>query len=77
MIEANQIRAARSLLDWSQKILRTLQVSDFQQFKGWSGLKLASSLVSTAEKLNEAFESAGVVFIDAGPDGGPGVRLSK
>jgi hypothetical protein len=34
-------------------------------------------LFSTAEKIRETLERAGVIFTDAGSDGGPGVRLSK
>jgi hypothetical protein len=29
------------------------------------------------EKIKSALEDAGVIFIEPGPDGGPGVRLRK
>ena len=78
MISGSQIRAARALLNWKQ--------SDLAKASGVaeSTIKLVErgavdTRSGTLEKLQIAFEKAGVKFIpDGSPslDGGPGVRLS-
>lgn len=75
MITPEQCRAARALLDWTQRDLASqakltpLTIREFE--RGKSRLK-----DSTAQLLRMVFESAGVVFIDAN-GGGPGVRLAE
>jgi transcriptional regulator with XRE-family HTH domain len=70
-----QIRAARSLLNWSQQELANrsdLGLSTIQRIERAENLV---GLASTAAKIRQTLEDAGAVFIEAGPDGGPGVRL--
>jgi transcriptional regulator with XRE-family HTH domain len=33
--------------------------------------------VASLTKIQKALEQEGIIFIEGGPDGGPGVRLSK
>jgi transcriptional regulator with XRE-family HTH domain len=75
MITPEQCRAARALLDWTQRDLASrakltpLTIREFE--RGKSRLK-----DSTAQLLRMVFETAGVAFIDEN-GGGPGVRLEK
>lgn len=75
MITPEQCRAARALLDWTQRDLAaraklsTLTIREFERNK--SRLK-----DSTAQLLRMVLEAEGVVLIDAN-GGGPGVRLAK
>ena len=78
MICRSQIRAARALLNWKQ--------SDLAKASGVaeSTIKLVErgavdTRSGTLEKLQIAFEKAGVLFIPDGTpslDGGPGIRFS-
>ena len=77
MIVVSQLRAARSLLAWSQFKLAEvsgLAISTIKRMEGSRGI-----LRGTAEnvwKLQRTLEDAGVIFIDAEEGGdGPGVRL--
>lgn len=76
-VSIQQIRAARALLGWSQK--------DHAEHSGVSlpTIKRLESaggelggLKSTSEKLLNALEAAGAMFIDENGEG-PGVRLRK
>lgn len=75
MITPEQCRAARALLDWTQRDLAaraklsTLTIREFERNK--SRLK-----DSTAQLLRMVLEAEGVVLIDAN-GGGPGARLAK
>jgi len=75
MITPEQCRAARALLDWTQRDLASrakltpLTIREFERSK--SRLK-----DSTAQLLRMVFESEGVVLIDSN-GGGPGVRLAE
>ncbi len=75
MITNPQLRAARSLLGWSQARLAEasgLGIATIKRMEGERG-----PLRSSAEnvlKVQQALEDAGVIFIDA-DDEGPGVRL--
>jgi len=79
VITAKQCKAARALMDWSQSKLATeagltqVTLSTFE--------KGGSMRVSNNEKIQQAFENAGIEFIDEGKaskkGGGEGVRLSK
>lgn len=79
MISANQIRAARALIGWTQG-----------QLAGAAGLSLAvvnnvernvtDPRRSTLEAIQKALEGAGVEFIGErqnSPDGGAGVRMRR
>ena len=79
MIIVSQLRAARSLLGWSQSKLAEvsgLAISTIKRMEGSSGI-----LRGTAENvwnLQRTLEDAGVIFIDAEKGvGSPGVRLKE
>jgi transcriptional regulator with XRE-family HTH domain len=73
-----QIRAARALLGWSQAQLATtagvgeMTIKRFETEKGQ-----ASGTIASLQRIRAALEEAGVEFIDATQDKGPGVRLAK
>ncbi|WP_428408458.1 helix-turn-helix domain-containing protein [Hyphococcus sp.] len=75
MIKPEQCRAARALLDWTQRELAAranltdVTIREFE--RGKSRLK-----DSTAQLVRLVFENAGVTFIEAN-GGGPGVRLTE
>jgi transcriptional regulator with XRE-family HTH domain len=75
MITASQCRAARGLLDWTQQELADaakIGVATVRLFEGGETETRQATLVV----LRQAFEVAGVEFIDEN-GGGPGVRLRK
>jgi transcriptional regulator with XRE-family HTH domain len=75
MITPSQCRAARGLLDWTQQELADaarLGVATVRLFEGEGAGPRQATLVM----LRQAFESAGVEFIDEN-GGGPGARLRK
>ena len=75
MITPSQCRAARGLLDWTQQELADaarIGVATVRLFEG----DAAGSRQATLAVLRQAFELAGVEFIDEN-GGGPGVRLRK
>jgi hypothetical protein len=75
MITASQCRAARGLLDWTQQELADaarVGVATVRLFEGEETETRQATLVV----LRQAFELAGVEFIDEN-GGGPGVRLRK
>lgn len=76
MITPAQIRAARALLGWKQ--------TDLADASGLSEMTVkniersnADPRASTLRAVEEAFERAGVIFLEPGVsrDGGAGVRL--
>jgi transcriptional regulator with XRE-family HTH domain len=73
-----QIRAARALLGWSQAQLATtagvgeMTIKRFETEKGQ-----ASGTIASLQRIRTALEHAGIEFIDATQDKGPGVRLAK
>ena len=77
MITAQQSRAARGLLDWSQGHLAGLSnlsestIRDFEKGRRMPG-------PNNLAAIRHALEAAGVTFLDAGATtpGGPGVRLT-
>ncbi|MCK0197758.1 helix-turn-helix domain-containing protein [Ancylobacter sp. 6x-1] len=78
MITPIQMRAARALIGWTQlEVARAAGVSEMSVKNIERGV--TDPRVSTLRAIQQAFEDAGVEFID-GPysgDGGPGVRLRK
>jgi hypothetical protein len=75
MITPSQCRAARGLLDWSQQELADaahICVATVRLFEG----EAAEARQATLAVLRQAFELAGVEFIDEN-GGGPGLRLRK
>jgi ribosome-binding protein aMBF1 (putative translation factor) len=80
MLTASQIRAARALLDWSQRELSEkskLSVPTIKRMEGAMGPERSTE--ANVEAVRRALEIAGVIFLDAkvSKDGGPGVRLKK
>jgi DNA-binding XRE family transcriptional regulator len=78
VITLAQIRAARALLGWNQTDLATvLGVSEIAIKNLERGA--TDPRVSTVNRIQEAFDRAGVIFLDTGDirDGGPGLRLKR
>lgn len=80
MLIAAQIRAARALLDWSQRQLAEkskLSVPTIKRMEGAMGPERSTD--ANVEAVRRALEAAGIVFLDAkqNKDGGAGVRLKK
>jgi DNA-binding XRE family transcriptional regulator len=78
MITAGQIRAARALIGWTQMDLaKASGVSEISIKNIERGATDPRS--STLGALQQAFEKAGVIFLEPGDirDGGAGVRLKK
>ncbi len=76
MMSAGQLRAARALLGIDQRTLAELaglSVPTIQRMEKCQGVVRGN--VDSLMKLVEALETAGVVLIAEGPDGGRGVRL--
>ena len=78
MLDPAQIRAARALLWWTQEDLAkasgvgTATIQRMEKSK-----HVISGYVSTLVRLQEAFEKAGILFIDDDEEGGYGLRLAK
>lgn len=78
MISGAQVRAARALIGWTQIQLAAaagiseISVKNIERDK-------TDPRSSTMNAIQVAFETAGVVFLDAGDtrNGGPGVRLKS
>jgi transcriptional regulator with XRE-family HTH domain len=76
MLFAEQLRAARSLLNWSQDRLATesgVGIATIRRVEAQIGSIRAIS--HTLEKLQVALEKGGITFIPSDGTGGPGVRL--
>ena len=75
MITAEQCRAARGLLDWSQAELAdkaAVGIVTVRQFEAGAHEPRRATL----DVIRRAFETAGVEFIDQN-GGGPGLRLTR
>lgn len=80
MLIAAQIRAARALLDWSQRQLAEkskLSVPTIKRMEGAMGPERSTE--ANVDAVRRALEGAGIVFLDPkqSKDGGAGVRLKK
>jgi predicted transcriptional regulator len=78
MISGKQIRAARALVGWKQRELAAAaDVSEISIKNAERGV--VDTRGSTLNAIQQAFDRAGVVFLDAGDtrNGGPGVRLKQ
>lgn len=73
-IDPAQARAARALLDWSQRELADAAEVSFQTVRNFEKSRHQTNR-STLSAIRRALESAGVKFIPAGKGGGAGVRL--
>ena len=77
MLHSEQLRAARALLGWRQEDLSKasgIGLATIQRIEKGSGPLRAN--VSTAVRIQEALEGAGVRFLGRDQNGGIGVRLS-
>jgi ribosome-binding protein aMBF1 (putative translation factor) len=80
MLTAAQIRAARALIDWSQKRLAEkskLSVPTIKRMEGAMGPERSTE--ANVEAVRRALESAGIIFLEpkSNMDGGAGVRLKR
>jgi DNA-binding transcriptional regulator YiaG len=80
MLTGTQIRAARALLRWStQALADAAQIGIATVHRAEAVDDMPGMNARTLLKMKQAFEAAGVEFMD-GPysgSGGPGVRLTK
>lgn len=75
---AEQIRAARALLNWSQaKLAQRSGVSPATVKRVELVDGPVHGTTDTAWRLKGTLEDAGVIFIEADERGGPGVRFSS
>ena len=76
-VSIRQLKAARTLVGWSQEELASASdvslptIKRLEAAEGWLGGRQ-----TTADKIRDALEKAGVEFIDEN-GGGPRVRLRK
>jgi transcriptional regulator with XRE-family HTH domain len=78
MIESAQIRAARALLGWRQGDLSKASgvgTATIQRIE--KSHRPITGYVSTLVRIREAFEKAGIEFIDEDEISGFGLRLAK
>jgi len=78
MLTSGQLRAARALLNWRQEDLSRaakVGIATIQRMEKEDGPITGN--ISTALKIQAAFEKAGIGFIDGDQMGGIGVRLSR
>jgi len=75
MITGEQLKAARALIRWDQKDLARHSKVSLPSVKRLEALRgPLRANVTTVDALINAFDRAGIEFIDAN-GGGPGVRL--
>jgi len=78
MIYSVQIRAARGLIAWSQQELAEaaqIGLATVKRMEASPGLLMGNA--GNIWRVKDALEARGVVFVEAGADGGPGVRLRE
>lgn len=74
MISSVQLRAARTLLGWSQKDLADVSGLSLPTIQRMETLGLHRSSAGNVDKVQRALETAGIEFIN---DDAPGVRLRR
>jgi transcriptional regulator with XRE-family HTH domain len=78
MLEPAQIRAARALLDWRQEDLSKASGVGTATIQRMEKSRHAiTGNISTLVRIQEAFEKAGILFVDDDDAGGYGLRLAK
>jgi len=78
MLQVAQLRAARALLGWRQEDVAQaakISVATVRRIESQEGP--LTGYVSTLVKIQEAFQQAGVQFIDDDELGGFGLRMAK
>jgi transcriptional regulator with XRE-family HTH domain len=74
-VSISQLKAARMLVSWSQEELASAAGISLPTIKRLEAAKgLLGGRETTAQKIRNALEKAGIEFIDEN-GGGPGVRL--
>ena len=76
MINSSQTRAARGLIAWTQAALADaagISLSAVRDFEGDKRSPISRNLLA----MQTALEAAGVQFLSADENGGPGVRLRQ
>jgi ribosome-binding protein aMBF1 (putative translation factor) len=74
MLTAAQLRAARAIVGWSREDLAKKSGISPQAIREFE-LRRSDSKQGTVQKWQRALEAAGVKFVDADDQDGPGVRL--
>ena len=74
MISAAQLRAARALIGWSQKVLADTSGLSLPTIQRMETLGPNRSSAGNVEKVQRALGAAGIEFTD---DDAPGVRLTR
>ncbi len=75
MITGEQIKSARALLRWNQTQLAERAGISVETVKRLERMKgNVSAYAATVEAVEQAFETAGIEFLD---DDAPGVRLRR
>lgn len=78
MLTADQLRAARAMLNWGQEQLAQMSGISRPTIKRMEGpMGPGRSSVATLEAVREALEAAGIEFLGEDDAGGPGVRRRK
>lgn len=81
MLRANQIRAARALLNWSQSELVEKSGLSLTTIRRMEDDKIGPerSSAGNVAAVTKIIEDAGITFLSEGEqaEGGPGVRMSK
>jgi ribosome-binding protein aMBF1 (putative translation factor) len=81
MLQANQIRAARALLNWSQNDLVEKTGLSLTTVRRMEDEKIGPerSSAGNVATVTKVLEEAGIRFLGTGEtiDGGPGVRMEK
>lgn len=77
MINAAQIRAARALLDISQLRLSAMSSVSESTIKRLEGASQIRGSAESIWKVQRVLEQAGIEFIPADGNSGPGVRLRE
>lgn len=76
MLTSDQIRGGRAMVRWSAAKLAEMSGVSLPTIQRMESAKgVPKSLSTNLQAIQTALEEAGVIFIDANEDGGPGVRL--
>jgi transcriptional regulator with XRE-family HTH domain len=74
MLTPAQLRAARALVGWSRDVLAEKSGTAAEIIQGFES-RGSDPKLGTVHRWRRALEAAGVKFIDADDQDGPGVRL--
>ncbi|MBB3808737.1 helix-turn-helix domain-containing protein [Pseudochelatococcus contaminans] len=77
MITAQQTRAARALLGWTQEMLADRAAVSLTALKRMESVNGERVFESTADGVRRALEAAGIVFINSGPHIGVMIDVSQ